>query len=46
MSEDERVARIDAIRRHVRGHDIGAWIDAQLADVDEAIRPSGSRIGS
>ncbi len=46
MSEDERAARIDAIRRHVRSHDIGAWIDAQLADLDEAIRLSGSRIGS
>jgi trehalose 6-phosphate synthase len=31
---EERRARADAIRRHVREHDIGAWIDAQLEDLD------------
>jgi trehalose 6-phosphate synthase len=34
MSEGERRRRIGAIRAHVREHDIGAWIDAQLAAVD------------
>ena len=30
----ERRARIEAIRAHVREHDLGAWISAQLADLD------------
>jgi trehalose 6-phosphate synthase len=30
----ERRRRIEAIRAHVREHDISAWIDAQLAAVD------------
>ena len=36
MTAEERRARAEAVREHVRDHDIGAWIDAQLADVDEA----------
>jgi trehalose 6-phosphate synthase len=46
MPADEKRARIDAISRHVREHHIGAWIDLQLADVDEAIGVAGSRIRS
>jgi trehalose 6-phosphate synthase len=34
MPEDERRARIEAIRSHVREHDLTAWIDAQLSDLD------------
>ncbi|HYX76219.1 MAG TPA: trehalose-6-phosphate synthase [Gaiellaceae bacterium] len=34
MPEDERRARIDAIRAHVREHDVSEWIAAQLADLD------------
>jgi len=30
----ERRRRADAIRAHVRAHDISEWIDAQLADLD------------
>jgi trehalose 6-phosphate synthase len=30
----ERRRRADAIRAHVRAHDIREWIDAQLADLD------------
>jgi trehalose 6-phosphate synthase len=30
----ERCRRAEAIREHVRTHDIGAWVDAQLADLD------------
>jgi trehalose 6-phosphate synthase len=30
----ERRRRADAIRRHVRAHDIREWVDAQLADLD------------
>jgi trehalose 6-phosphate synthase len=36
MAEDERRRRLAAIVDHVREHDIGGWIDAQLADLDEA----------
>ena len=35
MSADERHARIESIREHVRSHDIGAWLETQLADLDE-----------
>ena len=36
MAEDERRRRLEAIVDHVREHDIAGWIDAQLADLDEA----------
>jgi trehalose 6-phosphate synthase len=35
----ERRRRADAIREHVRVHDIRGWVDAQLADLD-AVRSS------
>jgi trehalose 6-phosphate synthase len=35
---DERRARADAIREHVRRHDLGAWVAAQLAEFDRAER--------
>jgi len=35
----ERRRRADAIREHVRAHDIREWVDAQLADLD-AVRSS------
>jgi trehalose 6-phosphate synthase len=31
---EERHARLEAIREQVREHDVGAWIQAQLADFD------------
>jgi trehalose 6-phosphate synthase len=34
LPRDERRTRIEAIRRYVREHDIGAWIDGQLEDLD------------
>jgi trehalose 6-phosphate synthase len=34
MPEPERRRRIQAIRAHVRAHDLEAWIAAQLADLD------------
>ena len=36
MASAERSRRREAIVAHVRGHDIGAWISGQLADLDEA----------
>ncbi|HVA31216.1 MAG TPA: trehalose-6-phosphate synthase [Gaiellaceae bacterium] len=34
MAPEERRARIDATRAHVRRNDLAAWIAAQLADLD------------
>jgi trehalose-6-phosphate synthase len=36
MEATERRRRREAIVAHVREHHIGRWIDAQLADLDEA----------
>ncbi|MGH2995150.1 MAG: alpha,alpha-trehalose-phosphate synthase (UDP-forming), partial [Gaiellaceae bacterium] len=36
MPLQERRSRLGAIRAFVREHDIGAWIDTQLHDLDEA----------
>jgi trehalose 6-phosphate synthase len=36
MPPEERRARLDAIRAHVREHDLSAWVAAQLADVDRS----------
>jgi trehalose 6-phosphate synthase len=34
MPTQERRMRIEAIRAHVREHDLGAWVEAQLAALD------------
>jgi trehalose 6-phosphate synthase len=34
MRVDERRERLEAIRAHVREHDVSAWIEAQLAELD------------
>jgi trehalose 6-phosphate synthase len=34
MPEVERRQRLEAIRAHVREHDVAEWIEAQLADLD------------
>jgi trehalose 6-phosphate synthase len=34
MPRDERRARIEAIREHVRAHDVAAWLETQLGDLD------------
>ena len=36
LSADERRARLEALRAHVRAHDLSRWIAAQLADLDRA----------
>jgi len=36
LAPEERRRRIEAIRAHVREHDLEWWIDAQLADLDRA----------
>jgi trehalose 6-phosphate synthase len=42
MAADERSRRLEAIRAHVREHDVTAWIDAQLGDLDRC----AARVGS
>ena len=44
MDEAERRRRLQGIRRHVAEHDIAAWIEAQLADLDAVEHGSGSRL--
>ena len=44
MAAAERRRRIEAIRAHVRGHDIGAWIATQLDDLDQAVVRPGSTL--
>ena len=39
IPEVERRRRLEAIREHVREHDIGAWIDLQLAALDRVAAP-------
>jgi trehalose 6-phosphate synthase len=34
MPASERRARLDAVREYVREHDVAAWIESQLADLD------------
>ena len=36
MELEERRARLEGIRAHVREHDLASWIAAQLADLDRA----------
>ncbi|MET0563779.1 MAG: trehalose-6-phosphate synthase, partial [Gaiellaceae bacterium] len=42
MASDERRRRLEAIRAHVREHDVTGWIDAQLSDLDRC----AARVGS
>ena len=46
MPVEERRARLEAIERHVREHDIRAWIDAQLRDLDEAHERAGTTLSA
>jgi len=39
MEAGERRRRLEAIRAHVREHDVAAWGDAQIADL-ERVRSS------
>jgi trehalose 6-phosphate synthase len=46
MPRDERRRRLEAVRTHVRRHDIAEWIDGQLHDLDEALDRTGTRISA
>jgi trehalose 6-phosphate synthase len=37
MPATERRERLEAIRAHVREHDVSAWIEAQFADLDRCV---------
>jgi len=41
LSREDRRRRSEAIKAHVRGHDLSAWVAALLEDFDRAA--SGSR---
>jgi len=44
MADDERRRRLAGIRAQVEQHDIAAWIEAQLADLDAVELVSGTRL--
>jgi len=44
MNGEERRRRSEAIKAQVTQHDIGAWIDAQLADLDAVERSTRTRL--
>jgi trehalose 6-phosphate synthase len=41
---DERRTRLEAIKAHVRRHDVAAWIESQLDDLEAAASRSGTRL--
>jgi trehalose-6-phosphate synthase len=43
MSAKERAERADALRAHVREHDLHEWIESQLADLDAVVAPTRLR---
>jgi trehalose 6-phosphate synthase len=44
MPKDERSRRLEAIKRHLRAHDIAGWIHAQLEDLDAVSHAPGTRL--
>jgi trehalose 6-phosphate synthase len=43
MPAEERARRAEAMRAHIREHDLFEWVDAQLADLDSAVAPARAR---
>jgi trehalose 6-phosphate synthase len=43
MSAKERAERAEALRSHVREHDLSEWVEAQLADLDAVVSPPARR---
>ena len=43
MPSEERARRADAMRAHIREHDLFEWVEAQLADLDSAVTPARAR---
>jgi trehalose 6-phosphate synthase len=44
LAAPERRTRLEAIREQVREHDVGAWIETQLEDLDAAANRAGTRL--
>jgi trehalose 6-phosphate synthase len=44
LSAADRRARLEAIRRQIREHDVGAWIESQLEDLDAASNRAHTRL--
>jgi trehalose 6-phosphate synthase len=44
LSAAERRARLEAIRRHVRQHDIRSWIESELGDLESAANRARTRL--
>ncbi len=44
LDEDDRRARLDAIRAHVRAHDVFEWTERQLRDFDRIARERQARV--
>jgi trehalose 6-phosphate synthase len=40
LDGDERRRRLEAIRAHIREHDVSSWIDLQLAALDRVAAPA------
>jgi trehalose 6-phosphate synthase len=43
MPAEERARRAEAMRTHIREHDLFEWVEAQLADLDSAVAPARAR---
>jgi trehalose 6-phosphate synthase len=43
MPPHERARRTEAIRAHIREHDLSEWVEAQLADLDDVAAPARAR---
>jgi trehalose 6-phosphate synthase len=41
MPADERRARLEGLRAHVREHDLAEWVEAQLRDLDSVLEHAG-----
>ena len=44
LPREERRTRLEAIKRQVREHDVGVWIESQLDDLEAAASRSGTRL--
>jgi trehalose 6-phosphate synthase len=44
LPAEERRVRLEAIRRHVREHDIGSWIQSELGDLESAADRARTRL--
>jgi len=43
MPPEERARRAEAMKAHIREHDLFGWVEAQLEDLDSAVAPARAR---